>query len=216
MVLMENTHNRCGGVPISVEDTAALAKLAHENELKLHLDGARIFNAAAALNVTARELAGSVDSVTFCLSKGLCAPVGSVLCGTEDCIYEARHIRKQLGGGMRQAGILAAAGIIAIEKMSLRLGEDHQQARKLADGLSAIGGLVIDEGSPRTNMIFANLAADIPIDAPAINDLFKARGILTHETGKRRFRFVTHYWVDDAAVTHILKAWEEIYRSIRK
>ncbi len=216
MILMENTHNRCGGVPVSLAYSQSLGKIAHANGLKLHLDGARIFNAAAALGIPTRQLAAPVDSVTFCLSKGLCAPVGSVLCGSRDFIYEARRIRKQLGGGMRQAGILAAAGILAIEKMSTRLGEDHIRAMKLAEGITAIGGMVVDPGSPHTNMVFANLDSSMPLDALELNELFKAKGILTHETGKRRFRFVTHYWVDDNAVTRILKAWEEIYSSYRK
>lgn len=216
LVLMENTHNRCGGVPVSLEFTRSLGKLAHDNGLKLHLDGARIFNAAAALNTTTQLLAAPVDSITFCLSKGLCAPVGSVLCGPKDFIYEARRIRKQLGGGMRQAGILAAAGILAIKKMSTRLGEDHLRATQLAEGIKDIGGMIVDQGSPHTNMVFANLDTSIPLDAPALNELFKAKGILTHETGMRRFRFVTHYWVDDIAVARILHAWKEIYSNYRK
>src|SRR5512133_239976 len=120
LILLENTQNRCGGVVLTPEYTRQVAGLAKKHNLMLHLDGARVFNAAAALNVDVKELTGPADSVTFCLSKALCAPVGSILCGTKDFIYRSRRLRKQLGGGMRQAGVLAAAGIIAVEKMTLR------------------------------------------------------------------------------------------------
>ena len=214
LVMLENTHNRCGGTVLSPGYTRELADLAREHGLPVHLDGARIFNAAAALEVDVKELTQPVDSVTFCLSKGLCAPVGSVLCGTKEFITRARRIRKQLGGGMRQAGVLAAAGIIAIERMSGRLGEDHARAQQLATGLAEIGGLEIDPGSPHTNMVFANLAKSVTVDAPRITAMFKDKGILTHETGSRRFRFVTHYWIDSDAVKKTLVAWREIYADI--
>jgi threonine aldolase len=136
LVCLENTHNRCGAVALTAEYTRAVGELAHQNDLFLHLDGARIFNASAALGVPAIELAAPADSVTFCLSKGLSAPVGSVLCGSTEFITRAHRIRKQLGGGMRQAGILAAAGIVALETMVNRLPEDHKRARDLALGLS--------------------------------------------------------------------------------
>ncbi|MBA4420169.1 MAG: low-specificity L-threonine aldolase [Anaerolinea sp.] len=215
LVLMENTHNRCGGVPLGVQYTRSLADLAHNNGLGLHLDGARIFNAAAAYEINVADLTGPVDSVTFCLSKGLCAPVGSVLCGSSDFIREARRIRKQLGGGMRQAGVIAAAGIIALEKMSGRLAEDHIRAKRLADGLAAAGGMVLDPGSPHTNMVFANLEEHVQVGAMQIVEMFKQRGILAHETGLRRFRFVIHYWVDDLAVNKIIQAWQDIYQEIK-
>ena len=157
LVILENTHNRCGGVPISVEYTRAVGDLAHGAGLKLHIDGARIFNASAALGSSAAELAAPADSVTFCLSKALCAPVGSVLCGSTEFIYRARRIRKQLGGGMRQAGVLAAAGLVALEKMVDRLSEDHFRARRLAEGLANIPGVVLHMGMPGTNMVFLEL-----------------------------------------------------------
>lgn len=215
LVMLENTHNRCGGVPLTVEYTQAVADLAHQHGLQVHLDGARIFNAAASLGTTVDALTRPVDSITFCLSKGLCAPVGSVLCGSKDLIQKARRIRKQLGGGMRQAGILAAAGIIALEKMVGRLTEDHERAKLLASGLVQIGGLVLDEGSPFSNMIFANLAGPVQQPAAQIADLFKKKGILVGVTGERRFRFVTHYWIDDDAVQRITHAWREIYSSLQ-
>ncbi|OGO18940.1 MAG: threonine aldolase, partial [Chloroflexi bacterium RBG_16_48_8] len=127
LIVIENTHNRTGGSVLSVEYTRAVAEIARRNQLSLHIDGARIFNAAVAQGVAAKQLAEPAHSVTFCLSKALCAPVGSVLCGSEDFIKKVRRIRKQLGGGMRQAGILAAAGRVALQKMIHRLGEDHQR-----------------------------------------------------------------------------------------
>ena len=138
LVILENTHNRCGGVPLSQEYTDQVGDLAHRYGMSLHLDGARIFNAAVAAGVKAASLAEAADSVTFCLSKGLCAPVGSVLCGSMEFIQTARRIRKQVGGGMRQAGILAAAGILALENMVDRLSEDHRRARELAGQLAKV------------------------------------------------------------------------------
>ena len=157
LVCLENTHNGCGGVYQTPEYTRQMAEFAHARGLSVHLDGARIFNAAVAQGVPASELAGPVDSVTFCLSKGLCAPVGSVLCGSKPFIAKARRLRKMLGGGMRQAGILAAAGIVALEKMVERLVEDHARAKKLADGLRLVPGLQLDPGTPATNMVFLSL-----------------------------------------------------------
>jgi threonine aldolase len=215
LVMLENTHNRCGGVVLGEQYTKDLADLAHANGLQVHLDGARIFNAAAALGVKVEVLAKPVDSVTFCLSKGLCAPVGSVLCGTKEFIQKARRIRKQLGGGMRQAGILAAAGIVALQTMTGRLTEDQLRAKKIAAGLAATGGLVLDAGSPYTNMIFVNIDDSIQLKATQLAELFKNKGVLVGIAGERRFRFVTHYWVDDAAVQNVVKAWQEIYRDLR-
>jgi threonine aldolase len=209
MVILENTHNRCGGVILSAEYTREVAEIAHNNGMRLHIDGARIFNAAAALKAPVTDLVAPADSVTFCLSKGLCAPVGSVLCGNQAMIAKARRLRKQLGGGMRQAGILAAAGIYALEHMTDRLEEDHQRARRLAEGLSSIPGIVFEIGMPDTNMLFPSLSAEVPFDAPAIVECLKAKGIRVGAVSKRRLRLVTHYWIDDAAVEQTLKAFSE-------
>jgi threonine aldolase len=141
LVEIENTCGALGGIPLTVEYTRAVGDLCKEYGLKLHLDGARVWNAATALNVDVRQLTEPVDSVSFCLSKGLSAPVGSLLCGTSEFINRARRVRKMLGGGMRQVGILAAAGIIAVEKMTQRLHEDHVNARRLAEGLAQIPGI---------------------------------------------------------------------------
>jgi len=132
MVVLENTQNRCGGAPLTVEYTRQVGEFAHSNGLLFHLDGARIFNAAVALKTSPKSLAVFADTVTFCLSKGLSAPVGSVLCGPHEVIREARRWRKMLGGGMRQAGVLAAAGIVALQKMTNRLEDDHRRAARLA------------------------------------------------------------------------------------
>lgn len=210
LVCLENTHNRCGGTVQSVAYTRQIAELAHSRGLKVHLDGARLFNAAAALGVPARDLAEPVDSVTFCLSKGLCAPVGSVLCGDRAFIKKAHRVRKMLGGGMRQAGVIAAAGVVALQKMTARLGEDHERARDLAVGLRRISGIQLDPGTPATNMIFFDLAPDLKVTAVAIQESLHERRILVNPVGPRRFRFVTHYWIDDAAVKATVTAMTEL------
>ena len=209
LVCLENTHNRCGGTVQTPEYTRLLSDFAHSRGLKVHLDGARLFNAAAALGIPVKELAGPVDSITFCLSKGLCAPVGSVLCGENRFIKKAQRARKMLGGGMRQAGILAAAGIVALQKMVSRLGEDHKRARDLAEGLSENSGIVLDAGTPATNMVFFNLAPNVKLSAPDVEDKLKARGILVSASGQRRFRLVTHYWIDEAAINKTIAGYAE-------
>ncbi len=210
LVCLENTHNRCGGTVQTPEYTRRITQLAHDHGLKVHLDGARIFNAAAALGVPVRQLTEPVDSVTFCLSKGLSAPVGSVLCGESGFIEKARRARKLLGGGMRQAGVLAAAGIVALERMTERLKEDHVRARKLADGLRKNDSVVLDEGTPATNMVFFNLASHARTTAPEIAERLQKDGILVSPSGERRFRLVTHCWVDDAGVDRAIAAFATV------
>ena len=210
LIALENTHNRCGGTYQSVGYNRQVAEFAHERGLKVHLDGARVFNAATALGVDVNELTGVLDSVTFCLSKGLSAPVGSVLCGSREFIEKAHRLRKMLGGGMRQAGVLAAAGIVALEKMVPRLGDDHARARKLAEGLGKNRGLVLDAGTPATNMVFMNLAEDVSMSAAEVAKQMKVRGVLVGVTGARRFRLVTHCWVDDDGVQRVIAAFEDV------
>ena len=211
LVALENTHNRCGGSAISVAYTRSVGELAHQRGFSLHMDGARIFNAAAALGVPAKELVATTDSVTFCLSKGLCAPVGSVICGTKEFIARAHRIRKQLGGGMRQAGVLAAAGIVALETMVERLAEDHARARRLAEGLGGIPGLILDPGTPQTNMIFMSLApATAPLTAAQVAQRLTERGVRVGVAGSNRFRLVTHYWIDDRAVDQAIAAFAQV------
>ena len=215
LIIIENTHNRCGGVPLSAEYTRALGNLASQHSLRLHIDGARIFNAAAALGVEAAELADPADSITFCLSKGLCAPVGSLLCGSTDFIDRARKIRKQLGGGMRQAGVLAAAGLVALETMVDRLIEDHLRARRLAESLGTISGLILDPETPKTNMVFLSLAEDVLVSGSDLGARLAEIGVLVGSDGPRRFRLVTHYWIDDEAVYKASKAFREVMISIK-
>ncbi len=210
LLILENTQNRCGGVPISAEYTRRAAQLVHQHGMKLHIDGARIFNAAAALHVPARELVDAADSVTFCLSKGLCAPVGSVLCGGTDFIEKARRLRKMVGGGMRQAGILAAAGIVALEQMTERLSEDHQRARKLAEGLAGIKGITLPMGMPQTNMLFPELSPDARVPLATLAQELLQQGIKIDVVSERMFRLVTHYWIDDADVERTLHQFSSL------
>jgi threonine aldolase len=210
LVCLENTQNVCGGVPLTPTYTREVGELAHKNNLSLHIDGARIFNAAVAQNVSVRELVDPADSVMFCLSKGLTSPIGSMLLGSKKFIARARHLRKMLGGGMRQVGVLAAAGIISLESMIERLEDDHTRAKKLADGLRQVKGLVLDAGSPSTNMIYMNLTGDVALDAAQIIEKMKPLGVLLDADDVRRFRLVTHCWVDDAAVQKVISAFREV------
>ena len=209
LITLENTHNRCGGVPLPVEYMDAVGELARKVGLSVHLDGARIFNAAVALKTPAARLAESANSVTFCLSKGLCAPVGSVLCGSADFIYRARRIRKQLGGGMRQAGVLAAAGVVALEQMVDRLEEDHCRAGKLAEGLASVPGLRVEK-TPPTNMVFAQLDDGIELSAPQVVASLMQKGVKIGAVGPRRFRLVTHHDVDDAGIEQTIQAFGQV------
>jgi threonine aldolase len=210
LLILENTHNRCGGVVISSAYTRSAADLIHAHNLFLHLDGARIFNAAAALGVQASELAAPADSITFCLSKGLCAPVGSVLCGSADFITRARRIRKMLGGGMRQAGVLAAAGIVAINTMVDRLKEDHRRAFELAKELSEIPGIELDNNLPETNMVFIKFKNEAKKTSKEIHAQLLEKGIQVGLIDANRIRMVTHYWISDADIKNTVQAFVEI------
>ena len=207
LVALENTHNMAGGMPLSAEYTAEVGEFARRNGLILHIDGARIFNAAAAYGVDVKALVADADSVTFCLSKGLCAPVGSVLAGSHEFIRRARRARKVLGGSLRQAGVLAAAGLIALHDMTDRLADDHRNAQLLAEGLSEIPRLRIH--SQTTNFILFSLA---PNNEIALDEFVrKLRGEYniymspySGEEGVIRLR--THYWIDRPAIAKIVKA----------
>lgn len=189
LVCVENALGNGDVVPLSV--MGETYDEAHRRGLPVHLDGARIFNAALALGVEAKEIASYADSVMFCISKGLCAPVGSLLCGTREFIDHARHMRKIVGGGMRQCGILAAAGIIAMEKMTLRLGEDHENAQYLARQLSQIPGIVCDPAKSKINMVFWQ--TKIPgFSSPVLTDYLQKLGIKVSTVSDEHYRFVTH------------------------
>jgi threonine aldolase len=180
-----------------------IAKVASRHGLKIHLDGARIFNASVALNVSAKELAENCDSVCFCLSKGLSAPVGSLLCGSSEFITRARKWRKMLGGGMRQAGVIAAAGIVALETMIDRLAEDHAAARQLAEGLNLIPGVIVRLEKVQTNIVYFELEDDVPV-AEFIGKLASNCVKVSH-FGGRRFRAVTHRMVTPTDVDEALE-----------
>lgn len=210
LLALESTHNRCGGVALTVSYTRQASELAHAHGLAVHMDGARIFNAAAALGQPVSELVAPVDSVTFCLSKALCAPVGSVLCGSREFIERAHRLRKQLGGGMRQAGVLAAAGIVALETIAPRLGEDHARARQLASRLAEVPGLELVFGPPQTNMVYLELTPQVPLEARQVAGSLREQGVLVGVVGPRRFRLVTHYWIDNKAVEEAAAAFARV------
>lgn len=205
MFCLENTHNRAGGTVMSKEQMQDLSGAARQAGLWVHTDGARIFNAAVYLGLEPRELAACTDSLTFCLSKGLAAPVGSLLVGPRDFILRARKYRKMLGGGMRQAGVLAAPGLIALDSMRLRLAEDHKNARKLAEGLVRLGARV-DMDTVQTNII----RFQVPMAAEDFVDRLAERGVLANTTGPDSIRFVTHYEVSEEDVYKVLGVCEEI------
>ena len=207
LIVLENTHNSSGGAVLTPDYMGSVSAIAKEHGLKLHLDGARIFNASAVLRVPVSALAESVDSVTFCLSKGLCAPVGSVLCGAEEFIQRARRARKQLGGGMRQAGILAAAGIVALDKMVDLLSEDHARARRLAEGLQALPAISLEQDPPPSNMVYLKLDPKAGITTSDIIQRLGKDGIKLIARDEYRMRLVVHYWIDEAAIDRVIQGF---------
>ena len=209
LICLENTHNRCNGSPLTSEYIDSVAALARRYGLLVHLDGARIFNAAVALRVNIKELTRGVDSLIFCLSKGLSAPVGSMVCGSRKFIAEALRTRKILGGGMRQSGVIAAAGIIALEQMVDRLAEDHMNARRLAEGIAQIPGLSIDLAGVKTNIIYFDLVSDKPTTDEFIIRLGQ-KGIKLLPTGSSRFRMVTHHGISTEDIDATLVALSEV------
>lgn len=211
LVVLENTHNRCGGVPLGIEYTQSVADLVHDHDIKLHLDGARLFNAAVAMETDAKRLASPADSVSICLSKGLCAPVGSILCGSNEFIQQAHRIRKQLGGGMRQAGVLAAAGIVALDSMINRLAEDHENAKLLAEGLRHTPAINLDLGTPYTNMVYLKVDPEVAsLSASQISTKLDQMGIKTGVVDQIRLRLVTHYWIKKEHIIRVIEAFNEI------
>jgi len=200
-------------MPLSAEYTAQVSSLAQDRGLLLHIDGARIFNAAAAFNVDVKELVAGADSVTFCLSKGLCAPAGSILLGSRDFIRRARRARKALGGSLRQAGILAAAGLIALHKMKDRLREDHRNAGLLAEGLSEIPQVIVEKHS--TNFVYFSLAEDARMTSGQfVRLLSQEYNVFMSPYGgeKGSIRLRTHYWIDQRAIDTVLAAVRTILR----
>jgi len=211
LICVENTHNRAGGTIIPPEIIEEICQLGHQRNIQVHLDGARIFNAAVALNIEPALLTKNVDSVMFCLSKGLSAPVGSILAGSKEFIQRARKNRKMLGGGMRQAGILAAAGIIAIENMVERLGEDHKNARILGEGLADIGGIKVDLKTIQTNMVYFDLNKS-GMDTYQFLPKLAEYNILVSPQPPTKVRLVTHYGINEDDIYATIKAIKEIVR----
>ncbi len=211
LIMLENTHNRKNGSPLEAAYMHSVKDLADKYTLKIHVDGARLFNAAVALEVDARELVADADSVSFCLSKGLAAPVGSVICGTADFIVKARRARKIIGGGMRQAGVLAAAGIVALTEMINRLAEDHANARKLAEGLAEIPGLFIHPAMIKTNIVYFETTREDLFEDELVRRLDK-EGIKIAAMGPRLLRAVTYYQITGEDIEFTLSVFSKILK----
>jgi threonine aldolase len=210
LICLENTHNRCGGVAFSSEQMRPIAEVASKHGVPMHLDGARIFNAAIATGETVSSLAAPFASVQFCLSKGLCCPVGSLVVGSKDFIKRARKTRKMLGGGMRQAGVLAAAGVVALDSMIDRLAEDHANARLLGEGIALIPGLSIDLSQVQTNIVVFESIAMPPATLIA---RLAAEGVKIVPFGGKRCRAVTHYGVDRQQIECVLTLLNRVMTS---
>lgn len=206
LLCIENSHMRTGGIPVPTEHMRILAETAHARGVKVHVDGARLFNAATALGVSARELVADVDSVMFCLSKGLACPVGSMLAGTTEFIRSAHRIRKLLGGGMRQVGILAAAGIVALDSMITRLADDHRRASELARGIARAPGFMVNTDAVCTNIVFVTTEKPATETERELTD----RNVLALALDSHRLRLVTHKDVNDSGVEQAIAAFHSI------
>lgn len=206
LILLENTFGAHNGYPLPESYFAEVAAVARENGLSVHMDGARFFNAVVALGSNPANIARHVDSITFCLSKGLCAPVGSVICGSASFIKRARRTRKILGGAMRQVGVLAAAGLVSLDSMIERLEDDHASARRLAEGLRQIPGIVVTPPEVRTNIVFFKLGENAPFGSDyVVRRLREGANIWIGGNGARGFRAVTHYWIGSEEVDLLLE-----------
>jgi len=214
LLCLENTHNRCGGAVLTKEYMNEVCNVAHSRGLKVHLDGARIFNAAVALGLPAASLCENVDSVSLCLSKGLSAPVGSLVCGSEEFIDRARKFRKMLGGGMRQAGVIAAAGIVALETMVDRLAEDHANARRLARGLAGIEGIRLTVKDVSTNIVMFGLSPELSADDFVCR--LEEAGVKVIALGDNMVRAVTHRMVSPSDIDEALTRIEAVCGCLRR
>jgi threonine aldolase len=213
LLVLENTHNKAGGRVLPKDKVEELCAVAHEHGLLVHLDGARLWNAAAATGISEGEWAGTFDSVGVCLSKGLGAPVGSVVAGSKSFIHLAHHYRKRFGGGMRQAGIIAAAGLHAIRNHRERLVEDHNRARWLAEELSKVTGLLVDPSEAETNIVYLRLADEASPPSRWVEAL-KEENVLIVQTGHRELRVVTHLDLDDEAIRFAVEAFHRVARAL--
>ena len=206
LICIENTHNRGGGTIWPLEKIAEIEALARNHNLKMHLDGARLWNATAATGIPEKDYAQHFDTVSVCFSKGLGAPVGSALAGSEEFIARARHIRKQFGGGMRQAGIIAAGALYALEHQRQRLAEDHANAKALANGLAALDGIELDPATVETNIVVMKVAGRAAEDWLA---RLEERGVLVLALGPDLVRAVTSLTVDEQDIELALQAWRQ-------
>jgi threonine aldolase len=206
LIAIENTHNRCGGSPLPLSYMKQVGDLARGRGLKVHLDGARLFNAVVALGVKARELAADADSVNICLSKGLGAPVGSLVCGSREFIARATRARKVVGGGMRQAGVLAAAGIVALTEMVDRLADDHANAKHLAEGIADIKGISLDPETVKTDIVIFDLTE---IDARVLAARLGESGVRVLPTGPTQIRAVTNYHITGDDIDYAIRAFRK-------
>lgn len=214
LILVENSYGSKHGYPIPPSYFADIKTIADKHNLALHMDGARLFNAAVALGLDAREITQHVDSVSICLSKGLCAPIGSVLCGSKELIAKAHRNRKLVGGGMRQAGILAAAGLISLTDMVDRLDEDHRYAQLLAQGLAAIPGIEIDPQNVKTNLVFFKIADEVALSAEEVGlQMQESANIWAGDMGGKSFRAVTHYWIGEDEIQLYLDTMRFVLKS---
>ena len=209
LISLENTHNMCFGSPISKDYIDEVSNIAKENKLKLHVDGARIFNATTALNISLKDMIDNVDSITFCLSKGLACPIGSIICGSKEFIHLARRMRKVLGGGMRQAGIIAAAGLIAINQLESQIQDDHLNAQLLSDGINNINGLNVDCDKVKTNIIYFELKSKT-ISSTELLTKMKNSGILFFEVSPNKYRLVTHYGITKSDIKYTLSSFQKV------
>ena len=212
MITIENTHNMAGGTIYPMKVIREICEGAHERGLKVHMDGARVFNASAASGVPVREIVASADTVMFCVSKGLGAPVGSLLTGSAEDIARGRLYRKRLGGGMRQAGVLAAAALVALEETPPRLADDHANARFLAEGLARIPGVAANPTAVETNIVVFDVSGT-GLASAEISARLKKHGVLINGINERQMRAVTHYDVDRAACAEALAALADVVAS---
>jgi threonine aldolase len=213
LVSVETPHNDAGGTVVSLATLTSLRKMTSERNIPVHIDGARLFNAAVALHVPASEISRHADSITFCISKGLSAPVGSLLCGDKDFIERARLFRRMLGGAMRQSGVVAAAGVVALQDMVDRLKEDHQHAREIAEGLHRLSPRFVVLDSVETNILMVDVGHTSLSVQTWVSEM-RSRGVDLRSYGGTRLRLLTHRHIDDEAVAAIVAAFSDIYRSV--
>lgn len=211
LICVENTHNRAGGMVLPLDNMQSVHEVGMKYGIPVHLDGARIYNAATYLGVDAKEIARHCESVNVCLSKGLCAPVGSIIAGSKEFINRARRYRKMLGGGMRQAGIMAAAGIVAIEQMTKNLQKDHDNAKLLAEGLNAIDGVSVNLEKVQTNLIMVDFSKS-GLNGNQVAEGLENYGILINGSPGYIFRFATHYYIEKEDVRKVVEAVNNIVK----